>query len=263
MTFDAQKEAEKIEHLAKERMDTPADKAQGASDALLKEWSSLTLFQRADVELAITKKYEFSLDTMPSPTVEFNLRGQPIGLYFTAAKGDFHHGPHTLELISGEPANGKEMTYLKADCKPSDPVHQEAEKIYDLVVKKMDTPLDADSKINRAILEEWDKASPVQELVAWALEETASNSGTHIHAQASSEMSDKSIGVVFTHDSSKKYNGPVSVGLGTVNYDGDRAEAITANNGRAYDSETVRGLDSTKAQKFFSDVHDGSFKLSF
>ena len=264
MTFDVDKEAIKIEHMAKERIDTPDDKAGAATQALINEWNSLTQAQRNVVAVILSSKYEFSSDAMPSPNVEYNMDGNVSGLYFTASKIDFHKGPHTLDLTTEKSHNGQQITELKADTKISDQVHQEAQKIYDLANKKLHTNYKDDNLVDTELLKEWRASSAVQTEMMFALQDVSEANSSHIKVNIQSDSKDNFTGVVFDNDiaasSPKK---PDTFGMGTVNFDYQSVDVITAGQRGIRLPEDFIGLNDTDSQQFSKAVLSGKVRLNF
>ncbi len=107
-TFDADKEAEKIERLAKERLDTsntfwnfPTEDGIEAAKKLCDEWSSLSESERAATANALTAKYHNAkMNALPIPTIVTNINGEMIGMQFDASFLDWHMGPSSIKLIA-------------------------------------------------------------------------------------------------------------------------------------------------------------------
>jgi len=106
--FDAVKEADKMEHLAKERLDTHNTftndaTATGliAAHKLVDEWASLTDEERIATSMAAIKKYgNHKLDAQPIPSLVTNINGETIGLEFEAATADFNLGPASIKVLA-------------------------------------------------------------------------------------------------------------------------------------------------------------------
>jgi len=156
MPIDVNKEADKIEHMAKERLDTPSDKAGAQTKALIDEWASLTKTERDQVGAAIQQKYYPFKGAQPIPFLERDRNGDICGILFSAAMFDFHKGPHDFDLRAQEAAGGKETVFLKTD--PSevyDGVREEAIKLEKMAEEKLDTPIDKSSAISKKICSEF------------------------------------------------------------------------------------------------------------
>jgi|GEM_PF-2684233 len=105
--FNADKEAEKIEHLAKERLDTSngffshssREKSIAAAERLAQEWSSLSFSERVDTANALDKYDNHSFDSLPRPYLLSDKENKFIGIEFYAAALDWHSGPNTVRLL--------------------------------------------------------------------------------------------------------------------------------------------------------------------
>src|SRR5215470_15843095 len=103
--FDAGKEADKVEQLAKERLDeSDADKGKEAAKRLCEEWLSLDQSQRNAVADQLKQKYDNSkLDTLPIPKVELTFGGDVREIDFMASTLDLSSGPSELRLYDTRP----------------------------------------------------------------------------------------------------------------------------------------------------------------
>jgi len=112
MPFDAAKEAEKIEQLAKERLDTSdATKGQEIASKLSAELMNLDRSQLRAVLTELKSKYNnSSWDTLPVPQEITDERGVVVGIGFRASHLDFSSGPGRFDtLFSGvEPKSAYE-----------------------------------------------------------------------------------------------------------------------------------------------------------
>jgi len=101
MPFDTGKEAEQIEKLAHECMDEGNDgKAKDIGNKLAAEWLSLDQSQRNAVAAELEKKYDnFAPNTLPTPRLIRNDKGDVVEVDFTASIFDFSSGSHKIELV--------------------------------------------------------------------------------------------------------------------------------------------------------------------
>ncbi|CAN5272950.1 hypothetical protein BH11CYA1_BH11CYA1_50600 [soil metagenome] len=105
MHFDVNKEADKIESMAKERIDTKDTGNNSAADKLSaelnKEWGSLNKEQKNLVAGVIVDKYNnHDWDSLPIPSVEIDTKGNCLGINFKASALDF--GSETKEIFVGK-----------------------------------------------------------------------------------------------------------------------------------------------------------------
>jgi len=156
MPIDVNREADKIEHMAKERLDTPSDRAGYQTQALIDEWASLSKVERDQVAAAIQQKYYPFKGAQPVPFLERDRNGDICGILFAASVFDFHQGPHDFELRAQEAAGGKETVFLKTNPNEVyDGVREEAIKLEKMAEEKLDTPIDKASAINKKICAEF------------------------------------------------------------------------------------------------------------
>jgi len=106
--FDATAEAVKIEHLAKERLDTHntfgnylTDAGRQASEKLAQEWITLDQDQRLSVSTELIRLYQNGkANAEPVPRIATNLNGEMIGLFFDKSIWDFNIGPSEIKLVA-------------------------------------------------------------------------------------------------------------------------------------------------------------------
>jgi|SRR5215471_7955223 len=103
--FDASKEADKVEQLAKERLDeSDPDKGKEAAKRLCDEWLSMDQSQRNAVADQLQHKYaNSSWDTLPVPTVQKTFKGDVTEIDFMASTLDWSSGPGELHLYDRRP----------------------------------------------------------------------------------------------------------------------------------------------------------------
>ena len=98
MPFDAH-EANTLEHLAKNRMDTKDGLAENM--ALAKEWANLSQTQRNETGKAIVKDFANSKwDALPKPTIHLDKNGNCNAIDFTSSHLDFKSGPKHLSVAN-------------------------------------------------------------------------------------------------------------------------------------------------------------------
>jgi len=106
--FDATAEAVKIEHLAKERLDThntlgnyPTEAGRQASEKLAQEWVTLDQDQRVAVSNELMRLYNNGdANAKPVPRIATNLNGEMIGLFFDKSIWDYNLGPSEIKLLA-------------------------------------------------------------------------------------------------------------------------------------------------------------------
>jgi len=106
--FDATAEAVKIEHLAKERLDThntfgnyPTEAGRLASEKLAQEWVTLDQDQRVAVSSELVRLYHNGdANAQPVPRIATNVNGEMIGLFFDKSIWDFNLGPSEIKLLA-------------------------------------------------------------------------------------------------------------------------------------------------------------------
>ena len=98
MTFDATREADKLEQLAKSRMLAPGD-AHGLDYRLCDEWGSLSQEERDAVAKKLVDKYDSWLpDDLPVPSPIHDQHGNVVGIEFKAGALDFASGPGRVKV---------------------------------------------------------------------------------------------------------------------------------------------------------------------
>lgn len=104
MSFDAGREADKMEHLAKECLsEGDTEKAKEVGNKLAAEWLQMDQSQRNAVAAELEKKYDnLSLTTLPVPKLIRNGKGDVVELDFRASTLDFSSGAHQIQIADDE-----------------------------------------------------------------------------------------------------------------------------------------------------------------
>lgn len=115
MTFDAAKEATKIENMAKTSLDAKSSDSIQASVNLAQELLSLTPQQRQEVAKSLTAQYDnHSWDTLPIPKIEYDKSGQVTAIDFTASSLDFDNRVPEIRAAIIKPATGGEIAEIQS-----------------------------------------------------------------------------------------------------------------------------------------------------
>jgi len=110
MQFDAKKEADTLENLAKERIDTGKSDDHAANNKLANEWLSLNPEQRAQVGKELVSKYDNSdWNSLPRPHMQYDAKGECIGIDFTASALDFGADLGNTRVVALHPSTGGEI----------------------------------------------------------------------------------------------------------------------------------------------------------
>ncbi|MBS1952582.1 MAG: hypothetical protein JST89_00205 [Cyanobacteria bacterium SZAS-4] len=115
MTFDAAKEATKIENMAKTSLDAKSSDSIQASVNLAQELLSLTPQQRQEVAKSLTAQYDnHSFDTLPIPKIEYDKSGQVTAIDFSASALDFNNRVPEIRAAIIKPATGGEVAEIQS-----------------------------------------------------------------------------------------------------------------------------------------------------
>jgi hypothetical protein len=97
MAFDSHQEASKLDHLAKDRLDTK--NGLDANIALAREWGNLSPSERNVTAKALNQDFNnHKWNGLPKPEIHLDADGNCNFIDFKASHLDFHQGPKHVTL---------------------------------------------------------------------------------------------------------------------------------------------------------------------
>jgi len=111
--FNASAEAVRIEHIAKEVLDTDIFKNDSCSADLAREWMTLTPAQRTEVGKELVKQFDnANLNSLPRPQLQFDAKGECTAIDFKASALDFKNVTDDVRVAAIHPTTGGELTQV-------------------------------------------------------------------------------------------------------------------------------------------------------